>query len=74
MLFSSYLGTVLDKDAATGALVAKLSLAFDGTLFEAIHAYLRINVFATLDGAIFPDVSEATDLLGHLSALISTLR
>ena len=56
MLARSYLSTVLDKDAATVALVTMLSLASDGTIVEAIWAYQRVNIFATLDGAIVPNI------------------
>ena len=56
MLVRSYLSTVFDKDCATVALVAMVSLAIDGTIIEAIWAYQRVNIFATLDGAIIPNI------------------
>ena len=65
---------MLDEDAATVALVAKLSLAIEGTILEPIRAYQRINVFATFDGAIGPNISKDSDFLGHLSTLVDTLR
>ena len=74
MLVRAYLGAVLDKDAATVALVAKLSLAVEGTILEPIWAYQRIDVFATLDGAIGPNISKDSDFLGHLSTLFGSLR
>jgi hypothetical protein len=71
LLLGSYFSTVLDEDAATVALVAKLSLAIDGAILEASWTYQRVYIFATLDGAIGPKISVYADLLGMLSALIS---
>jgi hypothetical protein len=61
---------VLYKDGATVALVAKLSLAIDGTTLEPVWAYQGVDIFATLDGAIGPNISVDVDLLGNLSAQV----
>ena len=64
---------MLYKDGATVAPVAKLSLAIDGTIIEPVWAYQGVDIFATLDGAIGPNISEDVDLLGNLSALVIPL-
>ena len=69
-LLGSYLSTVLDEDAATVALVAKFSLAIDRAIVEAIWTYQCVHIFATLDGAIGPNISVYANLLGMLSTLI----
>lgn len=61
---------MLYKDGATVALVAKLSLAIDGTTLEPVWAYQGVDIFATLDGAIGPNISVDVDLLGNLSAQV----